>query len=64
MYIKSIWDRVIGCEKNRSYVPNNLNIFYPVHMQISLILRKQLSFHSLLTECTHLLHLLFSFKTK
>ena len=44
MYIKSIWDRMIGCEKNCSYVPNNLNILYPVHMQISLILRKQLSF--------------------
>ena len=34
-----------------------MNILYPVHVQISLILKKQMSFHSLLKECTHILYL-------
>ena len=32
----SVWDRMIGCEKNCSFVPNNLSVLYPLHMQISL----------------------------
>ena len=36
--------------------PNKINIQYPVHVQIPLILKKQIYFHSLLKECSHMLH--------
>ena len=57
MYIMSIWDKITGCEKNCSFVPNKMNIFSSLHMEIFLILKEHLSFQSLLKECTHLLHL-------
>ena len=34
-----------------------MNILYPVHVQISLILKKQMYFHSLLKEYSHMLHM-------
>ena len=45
----SILGRMIRYEKKKcSLVPSKMNILYPVHVQISLILKKQMSFHSLL----------------
>ena len=60
MYIMSIFRRRLGYEK-MLFFPNKVNILYPVHVQISLILKKQMSFHSLLEECTHMMHLVFLF---
>ena len=54
----SILGRMIRYEKKKcSLVPSKMNILYPVHVQISLILKKQMSFHSLLKECCPMLHL-------
>ena len=52
-----ILGRMIRFEKKCSLVPSKVNSLYPVHAQISLIVKKQMSFHSLLKECSHILHL-------
>ena len=55
----SICGRMIGYEKKKMLFgfPPKMNILYPVHVQITLMLKKQMSFHSLLKECSHMLHL-------
>ena len=60
----SIFGRMIRYEKKCSFVPNKMNILYPVHVQISLILKKQMSFHSLLKNVVICCTWLFSFKMK
>ena len=60
MYIISIFGRMIGYEKNALF-SNKMSILYPVHVQISLVLKKEISFHSLLKECTHMMHLVVLF---
>ena len=51
---------MIGYEKNALF-SNKMSILYPVHVQISLVLKKEISFHSLLKECTHMMHLVVLF---
>ena len=49
---------MLGYEKNVLSPPQKkMNILYPVYVQISLMLKKLMSFHSLLKECSHMLHL-------
>ena len=61
MCIMSIFGRMIGYEKNALFFPNKMNILCPVHVQISLVLKKEVSFHSLLKECTHMMDLVVLF---
>ena len=44
--ILSICDRMKGYEKKSSFVPPKINSLYLVHVQIYLILKKQMSFQS------------------